>query len=197
MAQEKGIYPVVKTVSTQEAVKDVELTEEEAKAQMRMHEEDFIQGLIDAADYAADETQRIEIVRDGKVYFAFSIRPLSEEEYNKCKKNNTRYVRNRQFGMKLPEETNSVKYRSSLIYQATVEEDRKNLWDNKRVWEALRDKGLQIVRGLDVIEYTHHIFQRTGITPDEFYEKPKGVQAFMLKSMQLYLEKPEGEGDDH
>lgn len=154
MAQEKGIYPVVKTVSTQEAVKDVELTEEEAKAQMRMHEEDFIQGLIDAADYAADETQRIEIVRDGKVYFAFSIRPLSEEEYNKCKKNNTRYVRNRQFGMKLPEETNSVKYRSSLIYQATVEEDRKNLWDNKRVWEALRDKGLQIVRGLDVIEYT-------------------------------------------
>lgn len=154
MAQEKGIYPAVQTVSAREAEKEVEFTDEEAKTQMRIHEEDFIQGLIDAANYAADETQRIEIVRDKKIYFAFSIHPLSEEEYNKCKKNNTKYVRNKQFGMRLPEETNSVKYRSSLIYQATVEEDRKNLWDNKRVWEALRDKGMQIVRGIDVIEYT-------------------------------------------
>ena len=55
--------------------------------------------------------------------------------------------------MKLPEETNSVKYRDALIYTATIEEDRKKLWDNKKVWESLRDKGLQIMNGLDVIEY--------------------------------------------
>nr|DAU99396.1 MAG TPA: Protein of unknown function (DUF3263) [Caudoviricetes sp.] len=34
----------------------------------------------------------------------------------------------------------------------------------------------------------HHIFQRTGITPDEFYQKPRGVQAFMLASTRIYLE---------
>lgn len=38
----------------------------------------------------------------------------------------------------------------------------------------------------------HHIFQRTGITPDEFYKKPHGVQAFMLASMRIYLESTKG-----
>lgn len=38
----------------------------------------------------------------------------------------------------------------------------------------------------------HHIFQRTGITPDEFYQKPKEIQTFMLASMKVYLEPQEG-----
>jgi hypothetical protein len=42
----------------------------------------------------------------------------------------------------------------------------------------------------------HHIFQRTGITPDEFYKKPHGVQAFMLASMRIYLESSKGGEDD-
>lgn len=165
MAQERKIRPemTVNPAWDKEGAEAVEglgqeaeggLTEEESKAQMRMHEEDFIQGLIDAAGYAEEETQRIEIVRDGKLYFAFRIRPLSEEEYNTCKKKNTKYVRNRQLGMRMPEETDNVKYRAALIYQATVEEDRKNLWDNRKVWETLRNRGMQVVRGLDVIDYS-------------------------------------------
>lgn len=71
----------------------------------------------------------------------------------KCKKKHTKYVRNKQFGMKLPEETNTVKFRDALIYTATVEADREKLWDNKKVWESLRAKDLQIMNGLDVIEY--------------------------------------------
>jgi len=34
----------------------------------------------------------------------------------------------------------------------------------------------------------HHIFQRQGIPPDEFYAKPYKVRAFMLASMLLQLE---------
>ena len=163
MEQKKRFYPEVTTVmahkgdmdlKAKETVDEVDLTEEEATAQMRLHEENFIQGLIDAAGYVTEDTQRIEIIRDGRLFFAFTIRPLSEEEYNQCKKNHTKYVRNRQFGMKMPDETDNVKYRASLIYQATIEEDRRNLWDNKDVWEALKKQGLQIVRGLDVIEYS-------------------------------------------
>lgn len=134
-------------------VKEVELDEEETKNQMRIHEEDFIQGLIEASGYVSDEKQRVEIARDGKMYFAFDIRPLSEEEYNRCKKKYTKYVRNKQFGMKLPEETDSVKYRAALIHTATTDEYKAKLWDNKQVWDALRNKGLQIMNGLDVIEY--------------------------------------------
>ena len=132
-------------------VQDIELTEDETKEQMRVHEEDIIRGLIEAAGYTQDETKQIEIARGGKVYFTFAIRPLSEEEYDRCKKKWTKYVRNKQFGMKLPEETNNIKYRAALIHTATV--DREKLWDNKKVWEALRNKGLQIMSGLDVIEY--------------------------------------------
>lgn len=139
---------------TEKRVEPMEFTEEENKNQMRLHEEDFIQGLIEAAGYTTDERQMIEIAREGKLFFRFHIRPLSEEEYDRCKKKNTKYVRNKSLGMKMPEETNSVKYRDMLIYQATIEEDRERLWDNRKVWETLRDKGLQIMNGLDVIEYT-------------------------------------------
>lgn len=129
-------------------------TKEEEKGQLLLHEEDFIQGLIDAAGYSTEERQRIEIIREGRLFFAFHIRPLAEEEYERCRRKYTKYVRNKRLGMKTPEETNSVKYRDALIYQATVEEDREKLWDNMKVWETLREKDLQIMNGLDVIEYS-------------------------------------------
>lgn len=136
------------------AVEEREFTKEQDANQLKLNEDDFLQGLIDAAGYMTEETQRIEIAREGRVMFAFSIRPLSESDYNSCKKKYTKYVRNRNLGVKMPEDTDNVKYRAEIIYRATVEEDRKKLWDNKTVWEALKSKGLQIVSPLDVIEYS-------------------------------------------
>lgn len=139
-----------------EDVREEEFSQEETKIHVRMNEEDFIQGLLAAAGFADDESehQKIEIARNGKVLFAFTIRPLGSEEYEQCRKKHTKYVRNKQLGMKMPEDTNRVKYQSAIIYQATIDEDREKLWDNKKVWNALIDKGLQIMNGLDVIEYT-------------------------------------------
>ena len=67
-------------------------------------------------------------------------------------KKHTKYVRNKQIGVKFAEETDNAKFRSSLIYHATVEEDRNKLWDNKQVWNGLIAQGHQIVTALDVIE---------------------------------------------
>ena len=138
----------------EQEITEYETNEEVTKILIRANEEDFIQGLIDAAEYASEETQRIEIVREGRLYFAFHVRPLSSQEYEKCKKKYTKYVRNKQFGMKLPEDTDRIKYQSAIIYEATVEEDRKNLWDNHKVWNALNAKEDRIMNGLDVIEYS-------------------------------------------
>lgn len=152
-----GVQITGKNVQEAEEERNVveeEFTEEESRNQMRLQEEDFIQGLIDAAGYITEERQTVEIIRAGKLYFRFDIRPLAEEEYNRCKKKHTKYVRNKQFGIKFADSTDNSKYRSALIYQATVEEDRERLWDNKKVWEALRNMGLQIMNGLDVIEYS-------------------------------------------
>lgn len=164
MSQEKSFKPEIKMAVTdskekneeknQENVEEREFTPEQDGNQLKVHEEDFLQGLIDAAGYAEEEKQRIEIAREGRLLFAFSIRPLSESEYNSCKKKHTKFVRNRSLGVKMPEDTDNVKYRADLIYRATIEEDKKKLWDNKKVWEALRSKGMQIVSALDVIEYS-------------------------------------------
>lgn len=138
----------------QQEEEEYELNGEDAKTFIRANEEDFIQGLIDAAEFVSEETQRIEIIREGRLYFAFRIRPLSSEEYEKCRKKHTKYVRNKQFGMKMPEDTNIVKYQSEIIYAATVDEDKEKLWDNRKVWNAINAKKDRVMNGLDVIEYT-------------------------------------------
>ncbi len=149
-----GDKEAVQAAEQPEAIGVYETDEEDTKALILANEEDFIQGLIDAAGFVSEETQRIEIVREGRLFFAFRIRPLSSEEYEKCRRKHTKYVRNKQLGMKMAEDTDRVKYQSALIYEATVEEDRKTLWDNRKVWNALNAKKDRIMNGLDVIEYT-------------------------------------------
>lgn len=136
----------------QQVIEEVETSQEETTDIVRRNEEDFIKGLIEAAEFASDETQCIEIVRGGRLFFAFTIRPLSSEEYERCRKKHTKYVRNKSLGMKMPEDTNKVKYQSEIIYAATVDEDKKNLWDNRKVWDAINAKKDRIMNGLDVIE---------------------------------------------
>lgn len=149
-----GSNEAQETQETQETqvIGEYETSEEDTNALIRANEEDFIKGLIEAAEFASEETQRIEIIREGRLYFAFNIRPLSSEEYEKCRKKHTKYVRNKQLGMKMPEDTNRVKYQSAIIYEATVEEDKEKLWDNRKVWTALNAKKDRIMNGLDVIE---------------------------------------------
>lgn len=141
-------------VTEPQEVSEYETSEEDTKDLIRANEEDFIQGLIDAAEFTSEETQRIEIIREGRLYFAFNIRPLSSEEYEKCRKKHTKYVRNKQLGMKIPEDTNRVKYQSEIIHTATVDEDKEKLWDNRTIWKSLNAKKDRIMNGLDVIEYT-------------------------------------------
>lgn len=152
----KGIN-VNNSPKTDEAEKNVtekEFTAEETKAQIRANEEDFIQGLIKASDYVNEEAENIEIARGGEVLFAFHIRALSDHEYNRCREKATKYVRNKRLGMTMPDQTDTVKYQSKLIYAATIKKDREKLWDNHKVWDALVAKGLPIACGEDVIEYT-------------------------------------------
>ena len=127
------------------------MTEEENKGQLRTYENDILKGLLAAANYKTEEDNihPVEIARNGVVLIKFHIRPLSEEEYQTCKEKNTKYVRNKQLGIKFPEDTNSVRYRSALIYQATVDEDREKIWNNKDAW-----KELNVLNGIDLIEKT-------------------------------------------
>lgn len=129
-------------------VEEIEMGAEADKNLIRSYEDDILGGLLAAANFQNDEDEivPVEIARNGIVLLKFRIRPLSEDEYSKCKNRYTKYVRNKQIGIKLPEDTDSVMYRNALIYQATVDEDRTKLWDNKEAWRKL-----DVINGVELI----------------------------------------------
>lgn len=111
-----------------------------------VNEGDLIQGILAAV--RAEESYVVDVLRNGKVFLSFRIRPLSEAEFQRCREQNTRYKAAKQFGgIKLPEKTDTVGYRSALIIAATIEEDRKKLWNNTQLLE-----GLQVVRATEAVD---------------------------------------------
>ena len=131
--------------SIEEVAADKSASDEELKE----YDGDILHALLAAANYqqSEDETYTMRVIRKNVVLFTFRVRPLSEEEYERCRTKNTKYVRNKRIGVKVPETTNSVRYRSQLIYEATVPEDRAKLWDNKAMWDALN-----VASGVDAID---------------------------------------------
>lgn len=132
-----------------ETTEEVKMTKEEKNAEIRKYENDILSGLMEAANYKYDDedTVNIQIKRNGAIVLEFRIRPLSEEEYQNCRKKNTNYKRNRQTGTKVAESLEIARYRSQLIYEATVDEDREKIWDNKEAW-----KKLNVLNGVDLVE---------------------------------------------
>lgn len=126
-----------------------EMEGEELKEFTRKYEDDILGGLIAAASYktSEDDTAEIQVVRNGAIVLSFRIRPLSEEEFMKCRRDNTEYKKNRQTGVKVADRVNAARYRAQLIFQATVDEDRDKIWCNREAW-----KKLAVVNGIDLIE---------------------------------------------
>ncbi len=100
-------------------------------------EYNLVSALLAASDFknSQEEQKEIKIERDGKFYFKFTIRPLSEDEVQAARKKATVYMKN-PAGTKyppIPKETSSTRYNSYLIYTATVDEDRKKIWGNEQI----------------------------------------------------------------
>ena len=115
-----------------------ELTEEE----MREYEGDIISALVETASYKDDdrETRKIKIARNGVLMFTFRVRPLTEEEFNKARRQNLKNRGRRN------EEVDYARQRSQVIYMATIDEDKKRLWNNKEVWNKLN-----VASGIDAV----------------------------------------------
>jgi len=105
-----------------------------------MNEQDLLDGLLKAGSGISDEgnIRKIQIKRQGKVLFEFRVRPVSEDETMNCMRSATPASYNPRYKNARPE-TNWSKFRSLLIYTATVDEDKRRLWDNPNVQEAFRN----------------------------------------------------------
>jgi len=114
-----------------------------------MSEQDILRGLIEAGTEKDDEStyRKIQVKRGGVLKFEFRIRPLSEEESLACHDHATKFAPRKKGQPKREIETNSAKFRSWLIYTATVDEDRAKTWDNRKAQEALN-----ILQGVDMID---------------------------------------------
>ena len=134
----------VKNITTEEA--------EEEKEFLRENESDLLNDLLAAADYIEQETKTIEIVRGGKTAFKFRVHALSEQDLTDIRKKYTKYTKSKRNGVRVPEEVDSPKSRSSIIYNSTVKEDQQKIWDNRALWNGLEAKGKTIINALDVID---------------------------------------------
>jgi len=114
-----------------------------------MDEDALLRGLIEAGTEKDNEStyRQIQIKRGGVLKFVFRIRPVSEEETIACHEHATKFAPRKRGQPKREIETNTAKFRSWLIYTATVDEDRAKLWDNKKAQEAL-----DVLQGVDMID---------------------------------------------
>lgn len=115
-------------------------TPDEKAAQTQEYREaepDLLKSLLLFADSTTDgEITPIVVKRKDGTELRFSVRPLLESEYVDCKKRATTYVRAKAFGnAKIATDSDSVKYRNFIIYEATIDEDRRKIWDNKALWK--------------------------------------------------------------
>lgn len=125
---------------------------EQAEEEVQKFNGTVFDALLAAAGYEEDneERYRIRIVRKrGGVdteYFSFFIHPLSEEKINIIRKRNTKVKRDRRYGIDR-EKVDNVRMRSQLIYEATADEDREVLWNDREAW-----KKLGVLNGIDLID---------------------------------------------
>jgi len=123
--------------------------EQPTQEQILMSEDELLRGLIEAGTEKDSEAsyERIQIRRNGKLKFEFRIRPISEDESLACHDHATRFAPRKRGQPKREIETNMSKFRSWLIFTATVDEDRAKLWDNKQAQQTFN-----VLQGVDLID---------------------------------------------
>lgn len=118
------------------------------KEEVLANEDQLLTGLLEAAKFKDETRKLITIRRHGKDLFSFHIRPLDEAEIGEFRKKAVRYApspANR--NVRVEVDVNLVRLRSLTIYNATVEEDRKKIWDNEKL-----KKQLNVIEGVDVVD---------------------------------------------
>ena len=126
------------------ATKNVEkenITGLDQAADRREAEYDLVTALLEAAAYktAEESITEVDIKRNGKFLFSVHVHPISEADIRTARKKATTYMPNPN-NKKLPmieKESNTVLFKSWVIYLATTEEDQQKIWGNPAIMQKL------------------------------------------------------------
>lgn len=131
--------------------KDVSQTGiDEKQLSTDVSQEELLQMFLHAAGYKEDESLfcPITIRRGGaQLLPTFRVRPLSQEEINRAHRKATKLLPN-PAGRRLPPiegDTDASMERSWTIYLATVDEDKRKLWDNIELQKGMQARHPEVV----------------------------------------------------
>ncbi|MFR6509848.1 MAG: hypothetical protein ACLUPF_10835 [Dorea sp.] len=121
-----------------ENVTEVQMSPEETKANVRMYEDDILGGLNGCSclqDRYGRGRNRSRSSDTRRLSWSSESVRCQRMNTSKIKKRNTNYKKNKANGLRIAESIDSADYRSELIYEATIEEDRTKIWDRTDAWE--------------------------------------------------------------
>lgn len=140
-----------KTTNTtpNEAFDEKEVSTKLTKEEILEQEPNILAGLLELGDSKnnPDEYETIKICRNGVEKLSFRIRPLSEDENHSAVEKATKYSPAKRGKPRTAIKTDSAKARSYQIYIATVDEDRKKIWDNPEA-----KKHFNVLESVDMID---------------------------------------------
>lgn len=112
------------------------------ETQLEKIEGDIVNALMEAASFRSGEDKRRKVLikRNDKILFEFTVEPLNEDDWSRCRREN---LKNKN---KPTEELNNARYLAQAIFMATIDEDKKRLWNNREVWLKLN-----VGSGVDVV----------------------------------------------
>ena len=108
-----------------------------------MNERDILSALLSAGEVTQEDYEPVSIVRRGKKVMEFKVRPLSDEESQRCWKAATRYGPAQAGRPRTALETNTALYRSHLILAASVDD----IWSSPELLQKY-----EVLQAVDVID---------------------------------------------
>ena len=130
------------------------ITEEEREERRKIllaNEDDMITNILRENTPEEEARAEITVPRGGKPYIIFTVHSLSSRMLDDIRRKYTKYEKSKNRGVRVANDVDSPSYRASLIYNSTIDEDKRKLWDNDRLKQGLTRQGKSIINALDVI----------------------------------------------
>ena len=127
------------TPESYDEITDTGSPEAMTQEEILQSEGELLSGLLELSRRKdeASNYHNIEIRHNGAVKLRFRIRPVTEDEVQLCTRRaqTTAPAKGRQPRQVL--DTDASKFRSLMIYTATVDEDRERIWNNRKMLVSL------------------------------------------------------------